>query len=280
MISDKDTNIIYFSERIKIDPRFKESAQQITGILDKFDIEYRFLPKTKDIWARDYMPIQVSENEFIEYRYDPDYLQGIRKKRRNLKTYPDMVCDAIGLKTVKSDIIMDGGNFIKSGDCIIMTEKIVSENRLSYSKPELIECLRKTFIVDKVILIPWYRDDIYGHADGMLRFIDDETVLLNPGYEEDSKFLYRIRQAGLKYRFMHYSTKNRDHRRWAYLNFLQTRDIILLPKFNIEEDSQALNQIKQYFPDYAEKGAIVQVDMTEIIKDGGALNCMSWTIKD
>ena len=78
------------------------------------------------------MPIQVAENKFIEYRYDPDYLQS--KKSRSLKTYPDLICDSIGLNTIKSDLIIDGGNVIKSNHCAILTDKIVQENRNKYSK--------------------------------------------------------------------------------------------------------------------------------------------------
>ena len=52
-------------------------------------------------------------NQYIEYRYDPDYLQGHWKGCRDSKTYPDVVCDALKLKTEKSDLIMDGGNLVK-----------------------------------------------------------------------------------------------------------------------------------------------------------------------
>ena len=82
------------------------------------------------------MPIQINDSKFIEYRYDPDYLQGSWKGCRDLKTYPDIVCDSLKLETEKSNLIMDGGNLVKSSDCVILTDKIIKENRLSYSKTE------------------------------------------------------------------------------------------------------------------------------------------------
>lgn len=87
MVIDKETNIVYFSELLKSDSRYEETCNKITEVLDKYQVRYCFLNGTKDIWARDYMPIQVSTEKFIEYRYDPDYLQGIEKGRRDLKTY-------------------------------------------------------------------------------------------------------------------------------------------------------------------------------------------------
>ena len=277
MISDFDTNTIYLSELLKTDPRFSETSNKIISTLETFGAKVKFLPNTKDIWARDYMPIQVNDNKFIEYRYDPDYLQKTRKGYRDLKTYPDIVCDSIKLTTEKSDIIMDGGNLVKSTDCIILTDKIIKENRLSYSKSKLIKKLQETFEVEKVVLIPQDKLDKYGHADGMIRFIDNETVLINHYYEDNSVMFYRLKKAGLKTEFIDYKVKKKDKRNWAYLNFLQTKDLILLPKFEIDEDGQAFEQVENFYADY--KGRIAQVDMTKIVKFGGALNCITWTRK-
>lgn len=278
MISDFQTNTIYFSELLKADFRFSKTVNQIVASLDTFGAKYKFLPDTKDIWARDYMPIQINDVKFIEYRYDPDYLQGDWKGRRDLKTYPDIICDSIKLRTEKSNLIMDGGNFVKSSDCVIMTEKIVKENRLSYSKTDLIKKIQNTFQVDKVVLIPQDKLDEYGHSDGMIRFIDNETVLINHYYKSDSIMLYRLKQAGLKTEFIDYKVKKKDRRNWAYLNFLQTKDLILLPKFGIDEDGQAFEQIENFYTDY--KGKIAQVILSEIVRFGGALNCISWTTKE
>lgn len=278
MIADWQTNTIYFSELLKTDSRFAEALKQIISTLDAFGAKYIFLPDTKDIWARDYMPIQINDKKFIEYRYDPDYLQGNWKGSRDLKTYPDIVCSSINLSTQKSDLIMDGGNFVKSFDCIILTEKIVKENRLSYSKTELIKKMKDTFQVDKIVLIPQDKLDEYGHSDGMIRFIDNDTVLINHYYKDDSVMQYRLKQAGLKTEFIDYKVKKQDNRNWAYLNFLQTKDFILLPKFGIDEDEQALEQIKYFYPDYREN--IAQIEMSEIVRFGGALNCITWTTKE
>lgn len=278
MISDRDTNTIYFSELLKTDCQFSETSKQIISTLDNYGANVKFLPNTKDIWARDYMPIQINDKKFIEYRYDPDYLQGNWKGRRDLKTYPDIVCNSIKLQTEKSDLIMDGGNFVKSSDCIILTEKIVKENRLFYTKPDLVKKIYDTFQVDKVVLIPHDKLDEFGHSDGMIRFINNDTVLVNHFYKSYTVMEYRLKQAGFKIEFIEYKVKKKDKRNWAYLNFLQTKDLILLPKFGIDEDEQAFEQIENFYTDY--KGKIAQVEMSEIVRFGGALNCITWTTKE
>jgi len=278
MISDNQTNKVYFSELLKSDLRFTATCNEITKILDSYEVRYEFLDKTKDIWARDYMPIQVSEDKFVEYRYDPDYLQGTEKGDRDSKTYSDMVCDRLNLKTTKTDIILDGGNVVKSKNCVILTEKIVQENQFWYVKPKLIKHLEELFEVEHVVLVPWWKKEPFGHADGMLRFIDGETVLVN-SIEKSPNLERRLKEHGLKFEYLRYNVEKENENYWAYINFLQTKDLILLPKFNADEDEQAFEKIKTYYPDYALNNRIAQVDMTEIVKVGGALNCISWTIK-
>lgn len=278
MISDFETNTIYFSELLKTDFRFSETLKQLIAILDGFGAKFEFLPDTKDIWARDYMPIQINDSTYIEYRFDPDYLQKARKGCRDLKTYPDIVCDSLKLKTKKSDIIMDGGNFVKSTDCVILTDKIVKENRVSYNKTNLIKKLQDTFEVEKIVLIPWDKSEEYGHSDGMVRFIDEETVVTQYYLKDYDPLLKPIKRAGLKIEYIEYNVKKNDKRDWAYLNFLQTKDLILIPKFGIELDDQAFKQIEGYYSTYA--GKIYQIDMNETVKFGGALNCISWTTKE
>lgn len=48
--------------------------------------------------------------------------------------------------------------------------------------------------------------------------------------------------------------------------------MIVLPTLGKEEDDQALEQIKRYYPD----SIIEQLNISELVKDGGGLNCVSW----
>jgi agmatine/peptidylarginine deiminase len=280
MITDKETNTIYFSEKLRTD--FPKTCNQIIETLKSNGIEPKFLPNTNDIWARDFMPIQVLENKFIEYRYDPDYLQA--KKYRKLKSYPDIICESIGIKTEKTDLIIDGGNVIKSKDCVILTDKVVLENKDFYTKERLVGKLKELFEIEKIVLIPWDKKEKYGHADGMIRFINENTVLIQKYFDEydevfRNKFFGELDKHGLSWEKMEFNVKNENENNWGYLNFLQTQNIILLPAFEFDEDDQALEQMKKYYPEYSE-GRIVKINMSEIIKNDGALNCISWTIKE
>ena len=73
-----------------------------------------------------------------------------------------------------------------------------------------------------------------------------------------------------------YDVEKVDKYSWAYINFLQMKDIIVIPAFGREEDNQAKEQIEACFPQY--KGKIFQVRVNGYVKDGGALNCVTWNI--
>ncbi len=284
MITDQNTNFVYFSKLFK--QEFETEYIEITSILNKHDIKHECLEKTKDIWCRDYMPIQISETEFIEYRYDPDYLQGIEEERRELKTYPDIVCDNIGLKTIKSDLIIDGGNVIKSEKRLILTDKVVSENNSFYKQTELIEKLKDTFQVDHISIIPRDPDkkEIFGHADGMIRFVDENKVLINGYFNKyDRKFKDKFFDALSEFEIieLNFNVKYPNEEiNWGYINFLQTKNVILLPQFGIAEDEQAFEQFEKIFPEYAKHNRIEKIKAAKIISEGGGvLNCLTWSIK-
>jgi agmatine deiminase len=282
MITDAQTDFVYFSEWLKKD--FEPFYNELIGILERHNVKHDILPGTNDIWCRDYMPIQISLNKFVEYCYEPDYLK--TQKLRPYKSNPDIICDKLKLKTVKTDVILDGGNVIKTDRGVILTDKIFMENKATYNREQLMGKLKELFEVDLVIIIPWDKEnDKCGHADGMIRFIGGNKVLINGYFREyeeafQTSLFGALDQAGLEYEELIYegSGLNEDLN-WGYINFLQTKDLLLIPKFGLSEDKQAFDQISAYFPEYAARNKVDQIDASEIVKGGGALNCISWNIK-
>jgi len=278
MIPDWQKNKIYFSDRLKT--TYASSHANIVNALHELNITPQYLTGTKDIWARDYMPIQIQNTKFIEYRYDPDYLQGKRKGFRDIKTYPDIVCKINGLpETVKSDLIIDGGNMVKSSNHIILTDKVAFENRLT--KGETISELKRTFEVDHVILIPWIKNEMFGHSDGIVRFIDEKSVLLHEFDKYNSPLIKKLLKYKIDIKWLEFDVFKKNKLSWGYLNFLQIDNAMLVPKLDIDEDEQAFNQIKHHFKKYIDEKRIRQVAIKDIVESGGGgLNCISWTIKE
>lgn len=278
MITDKQTNFLYLPNTLSQD-KYTNFYFQFQKTLKENKINFRSLPQTKDIWAVDYMPIQISLNSFIQFVYNPIYLK--EKKYHNTISDVDVICSEIGIKTIKTKILLDGGNVIRSTNKVIITERIFSENRI-YEPNELIKQLHELLEVDNIIVIPEQPNDFTGHADGMVRFLDDNTILINDYKRESKKFQLALKKAIDKWAldciiipYNPYYNNTMKDAKGIYINYLQMENIILIPAFGMNEDDKVLKQFEKIFL----KQKIVPVPSNEIAIDGGILNCISWNIR-
>lgn len=244
--------------------------------LDENEIIYEFLPNTKDIWAIDYMPIQIG-NKFIQFRYDPDYLKG--KDDKESLTDTDAVCKKIGLIREKSDINLDGGNLLRFGKKAIICEKIFKENP-NYKHEELLSELKKILHLEQIILLPKQPFDYCGHADAMVRFYDENTIFINDYSAESQLFNQKIKkiieQSGLniiEVPYNVYQNSTNEDATGTYINFLLIKNIVFLPVFGLKEDKKAIELFQQYYD------KVVPINAEELSKKGGVLNCISWVIE-
>ena len=269
-INDDSTNKVYFSSHLK---RFKcwDNLQQA---LDSQSVKYGILPETKDIWVRDFMPIQIQENSFVDYNYKPDYLN-------NLNTYitdDKSACyDFLGSRFQFLDVIMDGGNLISCGDKILMTDKVFTENN-DIDKRTLLDSIETMFSAE-IVLLPWDKAEPYGHADGMVRFVKSGHVIINHYQDYDKQ----IRSQLIKVLGKHFTSiselsygSNARNSSWAHLNFLRVGNNLFVPQLNVASDEMAINQIKDVYSDCY----VIPVQIDGIVKKGGGLNCVSWNIKE
>lgn len=264
--------MLYFSYLLKTDPTYKKAADRLFAALDLFNINYKFIINTKDIWARDYMPVKTKSGSFISFRYEPSYL----KENPELRTdFRKEIAPVFSLENlIYSDINLDGGNvvFSPSKEKAVISDRVFDENK-DKSKTELINELEK-LLKAQVIIIPSLKSDMTGHADGMVRFVDENTVIGNASnfkYGLESSIKSTLKNNGIKVIDFPYFDSKGDSAVGCYLNFLETEQIIFLPVFDVDIDKDAIITAKDIF-----KKKIVAVNINEIAKDGGVLNCISW----
>ncbi len=272
MITNFETNKVYLAKGMKSE-KYVNATGHLLGALHNHKISWDFLPLTASsfhIWTRDYMPVQVSKNNFVWFNYSPDYL----------KCYPEYkpdtsaILSALGIQLIDSDIIIDGGNIISCGDKVIMTDKIFRENP-HYDHNGLIDTLSQ-LLEAEIVLIPEDYYDEYGHADGMVRFMGEDRVLLNNFCDFDKALRKRL-LAALSPHFditeLHYGAYT--DRSWAYINFLHVGQHILIPMMDDKLGEVAFPQIADAFPQ-CKCHPIHHCE--SIIREGGALNCSTWNI--
>ena len=164
----------------------------------------------------------------------------------------------------------------------IISDRIFKENPEYTDKEKLIEELSELLEVE-VIIIPAQNDDMTGHADGMVRFVDHDTILGNNRSEEYKYWTNGIekvlKEKNLKYIdvpffYSYKDSKHPDHAIGVYVNYLEVGNLIVLPIFEVEgnKDAEAIAAFKQIFPDRI----IETINYNDVALEGGVLNCTTW----
>lgn len=267
--------------------RWKPYAAFAKRLVDTFDIAgtpYEILKGTHDIWAKDFMPIETMPNQFVQFLYAPDYLMKFstyERRRTNGAVFIRNISPQG--KVIMSNIILDGGNVVMNDKYAIVSDKIWSENA-KIPPFDLIDEL-EDILGRMIILIPRFKDDEIGHADGMVRFLPDGSLLLNAYTGSDAKNGDIVRDMLEAYGFKThtlcynpYGNRTRLDATGMYINYLQVGNNVFVPQFEgsfTDTDIEAQLTLSTHF-----RGCnIFPVPCYAIAKKGGLLNCISWTRK-
>lgn len=308
ILTENQKDKVYFSDWFRCD--YPKLYTQLTNILDNHKVVYGTLPSTADYWCRDYMPIQWGVGRYAQFLYKPDYLDGKEKyltdtdKVMKKLDEPVYILNRPAVRNKPEDkekftLKIDGGSLSfcelnQYEKFVVLTEKVRMDNApLSREKIEAgitagLGMYGAPEFKLRFVWLPWdSKSDEYGHTDGLLRYIDHKNgkprILVNlKVYGE--KYAKDVREELKKYfELIELELSHYDELSWAYINMLQTRDVIIVPGIGDEvTDKEALEQVKLLFPQYGER--IYQIQAKDFIvgrkgNGGGAFNCCTWTIK-
>ncbi len=275
---NKKEQTVYMSELLKT--RFPDACNRLIGILEKHSVKYAFLKGTKDIWCRDYMPVQTESGKFIQFKYEPSYLKG-NKEWEESRSDVEEVCRMNNIHAQISDINLDGGNVLICEGRAILSDRIFSENP-ERTEQELIDELGKLLECEIIIIkaLNSKDEDFTGHVDGMVRFVNRNTILGNR-LADDYKYIQDDRRKIIeKYNLKYidvpfFTTDNRDSAIGIYVNYLEVNDLIVVPVFGRDEDKEAVDIIQKAFPNKV----IETINYDDVALEGGLLNCTTWVVR-
>lgn len=282
-VRTKGKEVVYLSE--SLNEQFPESFNRLTSILNKHNVDYRLLKGTKDIWCRDYMPIQTESGKLVQFRYEPSYLKG-KKEWEDSRSDVSEVCRLNGFKPLFSNINLDGGNVLLCSGRTIVSDRIFVENPEYTDKKQLVKEI-SDLLEAEVIIIPAQKGDMTGHADGMVRFVDHNTILGNNRTEEYKYWTngiekvlkdYNLDYIDVPFFYDYKDSKHPDHAIGVYVNYLEVGNLIVLPVFEVagNKDAEAIAAFKQIFPDKI----IETINYNDVALEGGVLNCTTWIYRE
>ena len=94
MITDNQTNFLYLADTLPV--KHPDFYKEFQSLVLELEVPFSLLPTTKDIWAVDYMHIQLTKERFIQFDYNPDYLRATTKWRKTI-TDAEAICIGLGL---------------------------------------------------------------------------------------------------------------------------------------------------------------------------------------
>lgn len=283
---------IYIAACLKNEPFGLQLIEELRSKLGAFygNDPLKEIENTKtNIWCRDFMPVKESNDKLVKFKYEPIYLTEIIKGK---KTIPDVhqILKALGIEDyTESDLKLDGGAIEILGNQAIVSDRVLRDNK-ERSISSVLSEIKNLLSLKKLIVVPQYPDDYTGHVDGMVRFIDEKTVLLNNEVADDLNitnlykrkmhnnwyysFAMALEEHGLKTVTVpmtdYIDNENKTHL-GLYINFLKLNDVIVMPSYETAEDDQAALILEKAY-----KLPVISINSRELAKIGGIINCVTW----
>jgi agmatine/peptidylarginine deiminase len=180
--------------------------------------------------------------------------------------------------------MIDGGNLVDDyAGRVITTTRFMEDNELSYNeaKQEL-----KMVLGAKEVAILEPDEEVLAHSDGMVSWVDKNTLLVND-YSKTPSFRTTVMDE-LKTSFpsakivevpVEYKTNPKGQ--WdgfesacgVNLNAMVTHNNIYVPTFNMPHDQKALSIIKQ---NTSKK--VIPINAESVCPMGGSVRCLTWQV--
>ena len=278
------------NHREHIESRLNEHAVDLTQV--RFHIV-----RSNDTWARDHGPITIRNQGqpiLLDFtfngwgnKYDAKLDNAITRQLCRQNAFGDTCLESINLVLEGGSIETDGqGTLLSTSRCLLSPHR-----NPSLDKPQIEAQLSQLLGVHRFL---WLRnghlagDDTDSHIDTLARFCSEDTICYiscNDPHDEHysalqamANELAEFKQAnGEPYTLvplpMTHAIHNNDGTRLpaTYANFLIINNAVLVPTYEDEHDSLALERLGQCFP----QREIIAIDCKPLIEQYGSLHCVT-----
>jgi agmatine deiminase len=251
--------------------------------------------KTNDSWCRDHGPgflINKNNSERLIIDWEYNAWGGKYPPYRYDNEIPSHIAAHLKLKSVKPNIVIEGGSVEFNGEGTVLTSSscLLNTNRNPHLTQVQIEAyLQNYYGVSNVL---WVNDGIVGddtdgHIDDTVRFVNKDTVITmvevdstDENHEilkENLKLLKKMRlengkQLNIIEIEMPRPVFDKGERLPAsYANFYISNSHVIVPVYNCNKDDVALDILASQFKDRK----IIGIDSTDIIWGLGSFHCLS-----
>ena len=217
-------------------------------------VNARFLPiATDDVWIRDFGPHFVKSKEDAFSIVATPYAPSEHNFQKHDNASQVDIARAFGLPLHFLPLIIEGGNIVTDGAGSMFMFDSVFQHNPERTIADIEQIVRDWFGIDRLIFFTALEDEVTGHIDMAVKFVDPGTVLVadvvagHPWKSSFDRIAARLAatpsRRGAPYRVVRVpaaqTPKGRGHF-WSYVNSLTVNKTVILPLFNPREDERAI----------------------------------------
>jgi agmatine deiminase len=251
--------------------------------------------QTDDVWCRDYGPLFLlsedgSELCLTDWSYNAWGNKFSQQHQDNSASA--WIAEQFGFRRFAFETVLEGGAIESNGAGQVLTTEVVllNPNRNgALSKQQIEARIGSGLGIDEVLWLGGglIGDDTDGHIDNLARFFKPDGILMAVTDPQDKNFATLDENVRRIASFKTPSGKSYttvalplprpiylDGERLAasYMNYLVLNDAVLVPTYGQpQRDAEALTIISACYPGRE----IVGFDCCDIVREGGAIHCMS-----
>jgi agmatine/peptidylarginine deiminase len=269
----RKTNLIVFVKSAEISKKVSRLHRNTTTLVNS---------ELSSIWLRDSAGFNMGTH-IVKPIFKPKYYRKYFEEAALIDQNMKIIHSILGIDMVKIPLIWDCGNLVTNGEIGFITDQVLADNKKSHNEIQVKEIIKSHLTIEPII-IPTHPDDIYGHSDGYLSFINRTTIAISKYPEtankKDLRYLEEVKAIVQNHvsnvieilENPSYEENNGiESAKGLYVNMLSFGNLIFMPSYGDSEE-------EKYNKDLLSKyGKVYTIACDELAPFGGLLHCISFT---
>ncbi len=264
------------------------------GNVNLSNIEYLHAP-FNSIWIRDYFGNTAYKND-VDSMVMIDWVYN--RPRPNDNNIPTVVANHLNIPIYKMDTepnrwVACGGNYMSDGQGIGFSSELILDENPNKTLSQIGSLMNSYLGLDTYVKMTKLPYDGIHHIDMHMKLMNEEILMMGeypPGISDGPQIELNLAYVtnnynstfGTPYKVQRVVMPPSPQGTWpnqgapyrTYANMLFINKTVLVPIYNLAQDAEGLDAIKQVMPGYK----VVGINCNAIIPSGGAIHCITHTI--
>jgi len=266
-------NLVVFVKSAEIAKKVSKLHRNTTTLVNN---------ELSSIWLRDSAGFNMGTH-IVKPIFRPKYYRKYFEEAAMIDQSMKIIHSILGIDMVKIPLIWDCGNLVSNGKIGFITDQVLADNKKSFDENQVLEIIRSHLKIEPII-VPTHTDDIFGHIDAYLSFVNSSTIVISKypedAYRKDLKYLEVLNRIVQKHipnvieiieKPSYENSNDIENAKGLHVNFLSLGNLIFMPSYE-NSDTEKLN--KDILSKY---GKVYPISCNELTAFGGLLHCISFT---